>query len=66
MWFGNLLTSTELQGFHYYQGRIQSAAPIFSLTENTTTPKNPNHQMAFSTQNGPKKFSPGKIFKACP
>ena len=21
MWFGNLRTSTELQGFHYYQGR---------------------------------------------
>ena len=23
-WFGNLPTSTELQKFHYYQGRIQS------------------------------------------
>ena len=29
MWFDNLLTSTELQGFHYYQGRIQSAATVF-------------------------------------
>ena len=30
----NLPTSTELQGYHYYQGRIQStisAATIFSL-----------------------------------
>ena len=25
-WFGNLPTSTELQGFHYYQGKIQSVA----------------------------------------
>ena len=23
-WFGNLPTSTELQGFHYYQGRTES------------------------------------------
>ena len=25
MWFGNLFTSTELQRFYYYQGKIQSA-----------------------------------------
>ena len=34
MWFGNLPTSTKLQGYHYYQGRIQSTAigyNIFSL-----------------------------------
>ena len=24
-WFGNLPTSTELQGFHYYQGKYNSA-----------------------------------------
>ena len=29
MWFGNLPTSTKLQGFYYYQGKIQSAATIF-------------------------------------
>jgi len=30
MWFNNLLTSTELQRFYYYQGKkIQSAATVF-------------------------------------
>ena len=29
-WFGNLPTSTELQGFHYYQERIQVVATVFS------------------------------------
>ena len=49
MWFGNLSTSTELQGFHYYQGKIQSAATVFfSLLRNTTT-TNPNYKIAFST-----------------
>ena len=28
-WFGNLPTSMELQGFHYYQRKIQSAATVF-------------------------------------
>ena len=28
-WFDNLPTSTELQGFHYYQGKIKSAAIVF-------------------------------------
>ena len=28
-WFGNLPTSTKLQGFHYYQGKIKSAATMF-------------------------------------
>ena len=32
-WFGNLPSSTELQGFHNYQGRIQSAATVFSLSK---------------------------------
>ena len=42
-WFGNLLMSTELQGFYYYQGKIQRAAvPFFSLSK--TTSRNPNHQ----------------------
>ena len=34
-WFDNLLTSTELQEFHYYQGKnteYKTAATIFSLT----------------------------------
>ena len=28
-WFGNLPTSTKLQGFHYHQEKIQSAATMF-------------------------------------
>ena len=28
--FDNLPTFTELQGFHYYQGKVQSAATVFS------------------------------------
>ena len=32
-WFDNLPTSTKLQGFHYYQERMQSAVTIFSLTQ---------------------------------
>ena len=37
-WFGNLLTFTELQGFHYYQGKIQSAVvQFFSLSKSMTT-----------------------------
>ena len=49
-WFGNLPMSTELQGFHYYQGKIQSAATVFfSLSKNTTTVvvTNPNHKSGF-------------------
>ena len=35
-WFSNLLTSTELQGFHYYQGKIKSAVvQFFSLSKTT-------------------------------
>ena len=42
-WFGNLPTSTELQGFHYYQGKIQVRPySFFSLSKTTST--NPNHQ----------------------
>ena len=29
MWFDNLSTFTKLQGFHYYQEKIQSAAVQF-------------------------------------
>ena len=49
-WFGNLPTTTELQGYHYYQGRIQSTTcgyNIFSLYikhGNNTTLKNPNYK----------------------
>ena len=43
-WFGNLPTSTELQGFHYYQGRIHSTKLrlqyFLSLIKNTATPLN--------------------------
>ena len=33
MSFGNLPTSMMLQGFHYYQGKIQSAAIQFFLSQ---------------------------------
>ena len=58
-WFGNLPTSMELQGLHYYQGKIQKCDYNFSsLSKNTaTTQQNPNHKIVFSTQNGPKKIS---------
>ena len=46
-WFGNLPTSTEQQGFHYYQERIQrtklrlqSFFLFFFLIKNTATPLN--------------------------
>ena len=42
-WFGNLPISTELQEFHYYQGKIQSVAIQFFLSLKKTT-TNPNNQ----------------------
>jgi len=37
-WFNNLPTSTELQGFHYSQGKIQSAVvQFFSLKNDIET-----------------------------
>ena len=30
-WFDNLPISTELQGYHYYQGRIQSTTVSYNL-----------------------------------
>ena len=58
-WFGNLPTSTELQGFHYYQGRVQSAATDILSLKNMATQQNPNYTIAFYTQNGPNFFSRG-------
>ena len=37
-WFGNLPTSTELQGFHYYQGKYNSAQEHFQETQIPITP----------------------------
>ena len=34
MWFENFPTSTELQGFHYYQEKIQVRQYSFSLSQN--------------------------------
>ena len=49
-WFGNLRTSMELQGFHYYQGKIQIAATMFlTLSLKNRQHQNPNNQAAFST-----------------
>ena len=63
-WFGNLSTSMELQGFHYSQGKIQSAAvQLFSLSKKS----NPNLQnnsfyilctrFTMGYKKGVKKFS---------
>ena len=50
MWFGNLPTSTELQRFHYYKKKIQSAATIFQFLKNDNNNRtNPNHQKWFFT-----------------
>ena len=43
-WFGNLPTSTELQEFHYYQGKIQSVKIQFFRLSKKLKPRNPNHQ----------------------
>ena len=62
-WFGNLPTFTELQEFHYYQGKVQSATVQYFSLSRTITTRNPNHQktVLHSThkihnglQNGPK------------
>ena len=62
MWFGNLPTSMELQGYHYYQVRIQRTTTcgynIFSLYitwQPHYTKKNPNYKRRFHNGlNGPK------------
>ena len=67
-WFGNLPTSTELQGFHYYQGRIQSTklrlqylflSPSRIRQPQPTILKNPNHSKVGLYEMGPKNFSWG-------
>ena len=50
MRFGNLPTFTELQGFHYYQEKIQSVAiQFFSLKKKLNCKKSPikNHATLF-------------------
>ena len=37
-WFGNLPTSTELQGFHYYQEKYNSAQEHSQETQIPITP----------------------------
>ena len=67
-WFKNLLTSTELQGFHYYQGRNTKYDSIvfFFFSVKTTSRKlySPKQQFLYlarrihnGLQNGPKNFS---------
>ena len=41
-WFGNLPTSTELRGFHYYQGKYNSAQETLSRNPN------PNYTLVLS------------------
>ena len=68
-WFGNLPTSTELQGFHYYQGRIQSTKlrlqSFFSHIKNTATTQHktlkPESRFRKNGLNGPKKILPGAL-----
>ena len=43
MWFGNLPTFTELQGFHYYQEKYKVRQYSFSLTQKLH-PENLNYQ----------------------
>ena len=38
-WFGNLPRSTELQGFHYYQRKLQCAATVFFFLKNNNKTK---------------------------
>ena len=62
-WFGNLPTSTELQGFHYYQGRIQNTKlrlqSFFSHIKNTATTQHktlkPESRFHKNGLNGSKK-----------
>ena len=39
-WFSNLPTSTELQGFHYYQGKIQSITCGYNISLSPTRQEN--------------------------
>ena len=39
-WFGNLPTSMELQGFHYYQGKIQSITCGYNISLSPTRQEN--------------------------
>ena len=52
-WFDNLPTSTELQEFHYYLGKIKSAATMFFfffflVSQETRQQQNPNLKIGFS------------------
>ena len=38
-WFGNLPTSTELQGFHYYKRKLQCAVTVFFFLKNNNKTK---------------------------
>ena len=39
MWFGNLPVFTELQEFHYYQGKIKVWLQCFTLTQDDNNNK---------------------------
>ena len=60
-----MLTSTKLQGFHYYQGKIQKCGYSFSLTQETRQQQtlitklhflHLGHRIHNVLQNGPKFF----------
>ena len=51
-WFDNVPTSTELQGYHYYQERMQSTFVGYNISSLSKTQpphhtKNPNYKMWF-------------------
>ena len=64
MWFGNFPTSTELKGFHYYQGKYKVQLQCFNLTkdnnEKTLITKtgflHSTHRIHNGLQNKPKNF----------
>ena len=47
-WFSNLHISTELQRFHYYQGKITKCGYSFSFSQEQQQQQNPNHQKTVS------------------
>ena len=68
-WFGNLPTSTKLQGFHYYQGKkYKVRLQYFSLSQETRQQQtlisklrflHPAHRIHNELQNMPKFIQVG-------
>ena len=68
-WFDNLPTSIELKGFHYYQGRIQVAVTVFSLSQkhdNNTHNKTLITKLRFLHKRAQKNFSRAMLRPSAP